>query len=527
MSIYRHFLSVGAMTFLSRVLGFVRDILIASLLGTSMAADAFFAAFRFPNLFRRLFAEGAFNTAFIPMFAATLEEKGATAARDLAARIISWLMVFLVLVLVATELFMPFIMEIFVPGFRSDPQKFAFTVLLARICFPYLALMSLMAAFGGMLNGLRRFLAAAFAPVMLNVVLILLLAGLVLLSAERQTGALILSAGVLIGGIAQVAIVVWALRRCNFLPRLRPPVWDGDIARFARLALPVVLAGGITQINIFIGTIIASGAPGAVSYLNYADRMYQLPLGIIGVAIGVVLLPELTRHLKAARLAHAQLSQEKSLLMAMLLGVPAAVALFVLAHPIIQVLFQRGAFDETATSATAAALSAFAVGLPAFLLIKVFQPGFFARQNTVAPTFLAAISVAINITLSLLLFPRLVHVGIAVATTVSAWYNAAMLLAILVNNRQFSLTLSMARDHLFIVLASILMGFALWAGEGFLAPMLQGQSGLALQWGAFGLLIVGGLAVYFIQLFFFGLFVPREFVGLFSRSAADIPSETD
>ena len=522
MSLYKNFASVGAMTFLSRILGFLRDMLIASLLGTSMAADAFFAAFRFPNLFRRLFAEGAFNTAFIPMFSAALEEHGEAAARDLAARIISWLLAVLVLVLAGAEIFMPNIMGLFVPGFLSDPDKFDFTILLARICFPYLALMSLMAAFGGMLNGLRKFLAAAFAPVMLNVVLIVVLAILVLLSYDAAGGAIIMAAGVLIGGVAQVAIVTWALARIGLLPSLRFPVWDRDIARFGTLALPVVLAGGITQINIFIGTIIASGAPGAVSFLNYADRMYQLPLGIIGVAIGVVLLPELTRHLKGNRLEKARTAQEKSLLMAMLLGLPAAVALFVLAHPIIQVLFQRGAFDARATGATAAALSAFAIGLPAFLLIKVFQPGFFARQNTVVPTLLAALSVAINITVSLLLFPRLAHVGIAVATTVSAWFNALMLLAVLVNNRQFSFRPSMARDHLFVVLASILMGFALWGGQGFLPGSPSGNTSLFIRIGAFGLLLVAGLVIYFVQLFLYGLFSPREFISLvFSAPAPE------
>ena len=517
MSLYRNFFGVGAMTMLSRVLGFARDIMLAGVLGTGLAADAFVAAFRFPNLFRRLFAEGAFNAAFIPLFAGTLEKRGEQAAREFAGRIISWLLVVLVTLLIVAEIFMPSIMALFVPGFVADPVKFEFTVLLARICFPYLALMSLMAAFGAVLNGLGRFLAAAFAPVMLNVVLVIVLAGLVVFSAGRGNAAFFLSLGVVFGGMAQVIIVLWALRTLGFLPDLRMPGWDRDIKRFWVLALPAMLSGGITQINIFVGTIIASGAASAISYLYYADRLYQLPLGIIGIAIGVVLLPELSRHLKGNRLEQAKEAQSKSLLMAMLLGLPSAAALFVLALPIIEVLFQRGAFDVTATVATASALSVFAFGLPAFVLIKVFQPGFFAREDTLTPTLLAAASVSLNIGLSLLLFPEYSHVGIAFATSASAWLNAVCLAGFLSWRGHFFVSGAQGFKHALIFLCSALMAGILWLGASLLAPALSSSGMPLLQFAALGLLIGVGMTFYFAAIHFTGVAKMDDLLAQFRR----------
>ena len=382
MNLYRNFFSVSAMTLLSRMFGFVRDMLMAGVLGAGPAADAFFAAFRFPNLFRRLFAEGVFNTAFVPLFARALEEEGKEAARELTARIISWLAVVLFAVTVLAEIFMETLLVPFVPGFLSDPDKFELTVLLTRICFPYLACMSLMAAYGAILNGLGKFLAAAFAPVLLNIATIIVLLGLVLYqSGNPEFDAIWVAIGVMAGGVVQLLLVVWAVNKTGFTPRFSLPRIDSAIRRFWLLAVPAIFAGGITQINIFVGTIIASQADSAISYLYYADRLYQLPLGIIGIAISVVLLPELARHLKGGRLAEADQSQQSALLISMLLSLPAATALVVLAVPVISVLFERGAFDTQATLATADALIAFAWGLPAFVLIKVFQPGFFTPRG--------------------------------------------------------------------------------------------------------------------------------------------------
>ena len=307
MTLFRNFVSVGSLTLVSRIAGFARDALMAAVLGTGPAADAFFAAFRFPNLFRRLFAEGAFNTAFVPMFSGALERAGDDGAKLLAARVMSWLVVMLFIVTLLAEIFMPQVMVAFVPGFVDDPEKFELTVLLTRIMFPYLACMSLMAAYGAILNTLGRFFAAAFAPVLLNLVTIAALIPLAIWFVQTPAEATIwVAIATMTGGVAQLVLVWVAIERAGFRPAFRLPRLDPEVRRFWMLAVPAILAGGITQINIFVGTIIASGADNAISVLSYADRLYQLPLGIIGIAIGTVLLPELSRHLKGGRALEAR-----------------------------------------------------------------------------------------------------------------------------------------------------------------------------------------------------------------------------
>ncbi|MHA6689329.1 murein biosynthesis integral membrane protein MurJ [Devosia sp. A449] len=498
MSLYRNFLSVGGLTLVSRVAGFARDALMAAVLGTGPAADAFFAAFRFPNLFRRLFAEGAFNTAFVPMFSGALEQDGPDAALDLAARIMSWLVAMLVVVTILAEIFMPQLMVAFVPGFTDDAEKFDLTVLLTRIMFPYLACMSLMAAYGAILNSLGRFFAAAFAPVLLNLVNIAAMIPLVTFWAQDQVGAAIwVSCATMVGGLAQLWLVWAAIKRADFLPAFRLPRLDPEVRRFWVLAIPAILAGGITQINIFVGTIIASGADNAISILNYADRLYQLPLGIIGIAIGTVLLPELSRHLTGGRDAEARATQDQSLLIAMLLSMPAATALIAMAEPIVRVLFERGAFDALATLQTAQALIAFATGLPAYVLIRVLQPGYFARADTVTPTIFAGISVVANIVLSLLLFPTYLHVGIAIATSVAAWLNAILLAVFLARRGHFALGLADWRKHGLIIAISTIMGGALFLLAARGAAHMTTAAPIWEQIGVLGTLVLFGMALYF------------------------------
>ena len=498
MSLFRNFVSVGSLTLLSRLAGFARDALMAAVLGTGPAADAFFAAFRFPNLFRRLFAEGAFNTAFVPMFSGALEREGEEGARLLAARIMSWLVVMLFIVTLLAEIFMPQIMLAFVPGFADDPAKYELTVLLTRIMFPYLACMSLMAAYGAILNTLGRFFAAAFAPVLLNIVNIAMLVPLATFWVQAPADATIwVAIATMGGGIAQLVLVWTAIERAGFRPGFRLPRLDPEVRRFWVLAVPAILAGGITQINIFVGTIIASGADNAISVLSYADRLYQLPLGIIGIAIGTVLLPELSRHLKGGRDTEARASQDQALFVSMLLTMPAAVALMALAEPIVRVLFERGAFDALATRQTAEALIAFATGLPAYVLIRVLQPGFFAREDTVTPTIFAGVSVVANIAISLLLFPSLLHVGIAIATAASSWLNVVLLAGTLAVRRHFALTRRQWQAQLAIVLISLVMGCALWllARQG--AAHLMSGVPLWRQAGVLASLIGFGVVLYF------------------------------
>ena len=504
MSLYRNFINVGVMTTGSRILGFVRDALVAAVLGTGPAADAYLAAFRFPNLFRRLFAEGAFNTAFIPLFARELEQDGMEPARLWAARILSWLVAAVTTVTVVVEIFMPWILIPFVPGFLDDQAKFDLTVLLTRICFPYLMCMSLMAAYAAILNGLGKFSAASFAPILLNIVMIAFMLPLVIWRNTEVQTAIWISVGTLAGGIAQLWMVYDAIRRAKFVPQLHWPKFDREVRRFWILAIPAIIAGGITQVNIFVGTIIASSADSAIAYLYYADRLYQLPLGIIGIAIGTVLLPELSRHLKGGRNVEADASQNQALLISILLSMPAATALIALATPIVSVLFQRGAFNAADSYETAQTLIWFSAGLPAYVLIRVLQPGFFAREDTRTPTVFAGISVVINIVVSLALFPVLKHVGIAIATSIAAWANAVLLGVWLGRRGHFRLNGEDWRRHGLIVACSIGMALILWALAAPLAPFMRVSAPLIVQLLALGGLMTLGLALYFAAVHFSG-----------------------
>lgn len=499
MALGRNFVTVGGATALSRVLGFVRDIFIATLLGTGVAADAFFAAFRLPNLFRRLFAEGAFNAAFVPLFSETLQQKGEVAARILSAKIISLLMIFLALVILLAQIFMDKFVWLLVPGFADEADKFALTVLLSRICFGYLFFVSLMAAYAGILNSLRKFLAAAIAPVLLNIVLVGLMAlTLVRGDISQIGGATLLAWGVLAGGVAQCALLVFAVHRAGFLPKIRRPGFGPDIKKILTLMGPAVLSSGIVQINIFIGTIIASQQNSAISYLYFADRLYQLPLGIIGIGIGVVLLPELSRLIGAGEVAKSIKVQDQSLIFALYFTFPAMMAFWVVGSELISVLFEHGSFNAEAVRQTASALSAFAVGLPAFVLIKVLQPGFFARHDTKTPSIYAGLSVVINVGLSWALFPVLGHVGIAIATSVAAWLNVGFLFVTQHRRDYWHLTFDLVQHIGRILLLCILMGVVLWGLALLLGGALSSTSALWMRIGALVMLVSMGGGLYIV-----------------------------
>ena len=339
----------------------------------------------------------------------------------------------------------------------------------------------------------------------------------ILANGDSELGAYYVSWGTLAGGIAQLSLVWWAVRKTGFLPRFRLPRFDRDVRRFWVLALPAIASGGITQINIFIGTIIASGASGAISYLYYADRLYQLPLGIIGIAIGVVLLPELSRHLKGGRDREAQTAMDQSLLISMLLALPAAAGLIALSEPIIRILFERGAFSAADTEATSAALVAFAAGLPAFILIKVFQPGFFAREDTATPTWFSAVSVAVNIALSLLLFPTLQHVGIAIATTVSAWANAGLLFATLWRKGHYRPSARQGRKQALMLASAAALLLLLWYSARALAGVFAaGAALLPAALALAGLIAIGGV-LYFAALHVTGVQNLRSFAAMLTQ----------
>lgn len=499
MSLLRSAATVGGLTLVSRVLGFLRDQLIAFALGTSFVAEAFFVAQRFPNLFRALFAEGAFNNAFVPLFAKRVEGEGEAKARDFAIEVFSFLLAWLVVFSAAAMVAMPFVIYVIAPGFKPSGETFQLAVDLTRICFPYLLFMSLTALQSGVLNSLNRFTAAAAAPILLNIVMIgsNVVAWILGTGNTPETG-YIFAWGLFASGIAQYALLAIACRRAGMKLVPRWPRLTPDVKRVILLSGPGILSGGVMQINLVVATMIATTLPGAVAFLYYADRLYQLPLGVIGVAIGVVLLPDLSRKLRAGNEAAALASQNRALELSMFLTLPAAIALMAIPHPIIHTVFEHGAFRREDTFSVAPALLAFASGLPAFSLSKVFQPGFYAREDTKTPMRFAVISVIVNIIGSVLLSQVMGHVGIALATSLAAWVNTLLLGVTLSRRGLFSLDERSRQRLPRIVASGLIMGGLLLAGAWALEGNYAENAGfLAAAWGL-AALVSGGIVSYFV-----------------------------
>ncbi|MBN9431414.1 MAG: murein biosynthesis integral membrane protein MurJ [Bosea sp.] len=517
MSLLRNLVTVGGSTTSSRLLGFARDMMMAAALGTGPVADAFLVAFRLPNLFRRLFAEGAFASAFVPLFARTLEGEGEDAARQFGREALSALLALLaVLVLVAMVAMGP-LMHVLAPGFVADPPKFDLAVLLTRIAFPYLLLISLTALYSGVLNARGRFFAAAMAPAFLNIVFVGALAYVLLADVENSEEAgILLAVATLVGGVLQLGVVIAAAARDGMLLSLQRPRLTRGVRRLGALALPALVAGGVTQINIVIGTMIASFAPGAIAVLGYADRLYQLPLGIVGATIAVVMLPDLARHLRAGRSDLADHTQNRGLEFAMALTLPAAIALFVLAEPIVQVIYQRGAFGADDTLATARVLMGFSAGLPAFVLIKVFSPGFFAREDTKTPMWFAATGVVVNVAVSLALFPFYAELGIAIATSLSGWVNAALLGIALHRRGHFPLDAKVRRNLPLLFAAALAMGAAVW-GAALYADHFFDDARVLVRAGAMAAICGAGLLLFGVFCQAAGVVDIRAVLGAFRR----------
>ncbi len=424
----------------SRVLGFVRDILVAATLGSGPVAQAFVIAFTLPNMFRRFFAEGALNTAFVPMFAKRLEGDGQEEARRFAEDVFAMLTAFLIGFTLIAMLVMPWLVLALASGFDGD-ARFDLSVALGRIAFVYILFISMAAMLSGVLNSMGRFAAAAAAPVLLNVILIgmLLLAGtgvlsdIVTLKALEDTGlanvhhGTMLTWGVVLAGIAQLALVWQAARQAGMLVRLRMPRFSPELKRLAIIAFPAALAAGVMQINIVVGRQVASYFDGAVAWLWFADRVYQLPLGVVGVAIGVVLLPELARRVRADDPEGANEAMNRAAEFALILTIPATAALIAIPGLIAAVLFERGAFTPEDTRATGLALAVYAVGLPAFVLQKIVQPAYFAREDTRTPLNYALVSMVVNVVAAVAMAPFIGFLGAALGTTLAGWANLWML----------------------------------------------------------------------------------------------------
>lgn len=425
MSMGKAVASMGALTMVSRVLGFIRDMLMANMVGAGMVSDAFFVAFKLPNFMRRLFAEGAFNAAFVPLYTGKLVDEGREAARLFAENILSVMTWFMLLFTIVCIIAMPWFTYIAAPGFSDDPPKFALTVELSRITFPYLMCMSLTVLFTGMVNSENKFAAGAAAPILLNLCLISGLIGLPQLFGLEIGHAMAWS--VFLAGIAQA---VWMFYfTCRIGMRIFPkwPRYNAEVMRLLKVAGPAILGASVAQINLLVGTMIASAIPGAVTYLYYADRVTELPMAIIGIAIGTALLPMLSKYFRLGEIEQAHGTMNRALEMAMLFTLPATFALLPLAYPIVAVLFQHGEFGADDTAQTAMALVAYALGLPAFVTVKLYAPGFYANHDTKTPLRIAIWSMLINVSCGYTFMLIFGTAGLAMASTIAVWFDMLMM----------------------------------------------------------------------------------------------------
>jgi len=488
------------MTLISRVLGFVRDVAVAWALGAGWMADVFFVAFKLPNLFRRLFAEGAFNLAFVPIFAGKLEteadENGPHGARTFAAQAQSGLLAALLIFTIVIELAMPWVVMAIAPGFVDEPEKYQLAVALVRITFPYLIFISMVSLLAGILNSLGKFWAAAATPILLNVTLI---TAVFALTPVMQSPAHALSWGIAGAGVVQLAWMMWHAARAGWMVPLTRPRLTDDVKRLLKRIAPVAVGAGIYQISLLIDTVIASLlVSGSISYLFYADRLVQLPLGVVGVAVGTALLPLLARQIKSGAAEAALDSQNRAMEFALLLTLPAAAALFIIPDTLIQVLFERGAFSAEATKKTALALMVFSVGLPAFVAVKALAPGYFAREDMVTPIKIGALCVAVNIIVALALMGPLAHVGLAVATVLSQWLNAGLLAGVLIRRKLFHFDGRLLCRLWRMVSATAVMAAVVMVADWLLFAQFKGWlGGGTLESAAgLGLIVFGGLASY-------------------------------
>jgi putative peptidoglycan lipid II flippase len=453
--------TVGGYTLLSRVTGFARDIVLAAILGAGPVADAFFVALRLPNHFRAIFAEGAFNAAFVPAYARVREQNGAPGAERFAGSIFTLLLMSQIALLAAALIFTPGLISLLAPGFNNDPQRFVLAVDLSRITFPYLLLVTIVTFYGGMLNALHRFAAAAAAPIFLNLSMIVCLALAVFFPSAGHAAAW----GVLIAGILEVLLLMADASRANVIAHLRWPKFDADVRAFFRALGPATVGSAGVQLALFADTLIASFlATGALSALYYADRLNQLPIGVIGIAVGTVLLPEMATRIAAGDDAGARRAQGRAIELTLLLSVPCVAAFLAVPDLLMRALFMRGAFSAADANEAGATLAAYAIGLLPFVLIRSFTATFFARGDTATPVKAALAAAAVNIALKVSLMGTLAQVGLAFATSIGAWVNLALVFWLGWRAGLISVDLRIWRAVLRLVIAGIGLAVALWFG---------------------------------------------------------------
>ncbi len=518
MNLVRAFSSVGILTLVSRILGFVRVMLMARFLGASFATDAFLIALRLPNMFRALFAEGAFASAFVPLFNDKMSGEGGSLEKALrfADQALAALLPFLLLFTGLMMLFAGPAVLLLSGGFNDPtPGQFAFAVELARTTFPYLLFISLVSLLGGILNSLHQFWVNAAAPILLN--LCLIGAMLFFNGPTDEDTARAMAWGVTASGVLQLLWLLLACARAGAMPRLVWPRLTADVKRLLKLIWPAAAGAGAMQINLLISTMLAASLlpVGSVTYIDNADRLNQLPLGLVGIGLGTVLLPALARMISSGDEAGARSFQKKGLQLALFLSLPAAAALIVVAEPIIRALLQYGAFDAEDAAATAGALAAFSIGLPAFILIKVLAPAFHARQDMKTPLRYALVAIAVNLVLNLVLIWPLRHVGPPLATAIAAWVNVILLYRALAVRDYFRFDRDLVSHLLRLALAAGLMAAALFFAQPFVEPLLAGT--FEYRIGGLALLVGGGILVYAVAVFVTRAYSLRELRAVLRR----------
>jgi len=502
MSIFRSVFTISFYISLSRILGFIRDILIAQYLGVSMLSDAFFAAFRLPNFFRRIFAEGAFNSAFVPIFIEKLQDKRSDKDELLFARNIFSILFYILLVFtIIFQIFMPFFMKILFPGFFTDPEKSEMLISLSHITIFYLISISLVSLCSGILNSLGKFAVPASSPIILNITLI---ASVFVFGSITPNYAYALSWGVFVAGILQFLWLFIFTIKSGFLlyPKslFKGNIINQDTRKFFRKLIPGVIGANVMQINLLIDSIFASMIAGAVSYLYYADRINQLPLAMIGIAIGIALLPSLSRKIKAGENEGAIKLQNMALEVGLILVIPATLALTVLAYPIISSLFERGKFTSEESFFVAKALMFYSFGLPSYVLVKVMEPAFFARGNTKTPMKIAMACLVNNALLNVVFFVLgFGYVGIVIASIISSYLNLTLLFTILMREKYFHFAQDFTKKLILILIPSILMALTLFTMREYFY-----QSDFFGKVVELIIMVTAGLLVYGISAYFSG-----------------------
>ena len=502
--------TIGGLTMVSRIAGFAREMLMSRILGAGIYTDAFYVAFRLPNTFRRLFGEGAFSAGFVPLYSQRLQSGGEAEAKLFSEEVLAVFLPTLILfTLIFIALMKPFIWAI--TGWHGE--QLAFGTYLTRITFPYLLLISLVSLFSGILNSIARFTAAAFAPALLNLAM---LCALIIFRQGGPVTATAVSAGVTIGGVLQLGLLIAACKRAGIVLRIRRPRLTPGVRQFIRVVVPATLGAGVYQVSVFIDTFFLTRiGTGAVSWFNYADRLNQLPLGVIGAAIGTAILPQVSRHVDIGEVDKAARVQGQAAELAMLLCLPAALALAVSALPLVSAIFEAGRFNARDAHFTALTLSIIALGLPAYVLVKVLTPGFYARRDTATPVKTAIVVLVANVILNFALIPAFGIAGLAAAVALSSWLNCAILYALLHRRGHFRVEGWLASRLARQLLAAAVMVAVLLGIRAGLTGWFSGSLGHRLA-GVIAI-VGGGMAVYFPLVWMLGGTDREAFKSLLKR----------